>query len=67
MGKYLDSGGGESLERGEVAFRRALEINPDLPVAHKLLAQLEVDLGRAEDAMVRLLNRARIADPSPAS
>jgi DNA-binding winged helix-turn-helix (wHTH) protein/tetratricopeptide (TPR) repeat protein len=63
MGKYLDSGGGESLERGEVAFRRALEINPDLPVAHKLFAQLEVDLGRAEDAMVRLLNRARIADP----
>jgi tetratricopeptide (TPR) repeat protein len=32
-------------------------------VAHKLYAQLEVDLGRAEDAMARLLPRARSADP----
>jgi DNA-binding winged helix-turn-helix (wHTH) protein/TolB-like protein/tetratricopeptide (TPR) repeat protein len=63
MGKYLDSGGGEGLEHADAAFRRALEINPDLAVAHKLYAQLEVDLGRAEDAMVRLLERARSADP----
>lgn len=34
-----------------------------LPLAHKLYAQLEVDLGRAQDAMVRLLERARSADP----
>lgn len=63
MGKYLDSGEHEGLARAEVAFRRALAINPDLAVAHKLYAQLEVDLGRAEDAMVRLLERARSADP----
>jgi DNA-binding winged helix-turn-helix (wHTH) protein/tetratricopeptide (TPR) repeat protein len=63
MGKYLDSGEREGLERAEVAFQRALEINADLAVAHKLYAQLEVDLGRAEDAMVRLLERARSADP----
>ena len=63
MGKYLSSGEREGLERADVAFRRALEINPDLAVAHKLYAQLEVDLGRAEDAMVRLLERARSADP----
>jgi DNA-binding winged helix-turn-helix (wHTH) protein/TolB-like protein len=63
MGKYLHSGERAGLERAEGAFRRALEINPDLAVAHKLYAQLEVDLGRAEDAMVRLLERARSADP----
>jgi tetratricopeptide (TPR) repeat protein len=63
MDKYLDSGEREGLGQAEAAFKRALEINPDLAVAHKLYAQLEVDLGRAEDAMVRLLERSRSADP----
>jgi DNA-binding winged helix-turn-helix (wHTH) protein len=63
MGKYCDTGVGDNLDRSEMAFRRALEINPELPVAHKLYAQLEVDLGRAPAAMVRLLERARSADP----
>jgi len=63
IGKYMDSGQGESLDRAETAFKRALEINPDLPLAHKLYAQLEVDLGRAQHAMVRLLKRATAADP----
>lgn len=64
MGKYLDSSDArESLDRAEVAFKRALAINPELPLAHKLYAQLEVDLGRAHDAMARLLKRARTADP----
>jgi hypothetical protein len=35
-----------------------LDLNADLPVAHKFYAQLEVDLGRAADAMARLLPRA---------
>jgi len=63
MGKYVDAGVGDNLDRAEGAFRRALEINPELPVAHKLYAQLEVDLGRAPAAMVRLLERAKSADP----
>jgi TolB-like protein len=63
MEKYIDSASNKTFERAEVAFRRALELNPDLPLAHKLYAQLEVDLGRAADAMVRLLGRARSADP----
>jgi tetratricopeptide (TPR) repeat protein len=63
MGKYLQTGTRESLDRSEAAFRRALELNPDLAVAHKLFAQLEVDLGRAADAMARLVGRARTADP----
>lgn len=62
MGKYLATGTQEGLVQAETAFRRALELNPDLPIAHKLFAQLEVDLGRAHDAMVRLVERAHSAD-----
>ena len=63
IGKYVDTGVGDNLDRSEEAFRRALEINPELPIAHKLYAQLEVDLGRAPAAMVRLLECAKCADP----
>jgi eukaryotic-like serine/threonine-protein kinase len=48
----------ESFARAEEAFRRALSLDPTLSLAHSLYAQLEVDLGRAEQAMVRLVNRA---------
>jgi len=44
--------------RAEEALRRALELSPKLPLAHKLYAQLESELGRAQDAMVRLLRLA---------
>jgi DNA-binding winged helix-turn-helix (wHTH) protein/tetratricopeptide (TPR) repeat protein len=63
MGKYLQTGTPHGLVQAEAAFRRALEVNPDLTIAHKLYAQLEVDLGRAHDAMVRLTERAHTADP----
>src|SRR5215813_2124118 len=63
IGKYLDASERESLDRAAPAFLRALELNPDLAIAHKLYAQLEVDLGRAQDAMGRLVERARTADP----
>ena len=48
MAKYRPTGTQESLDHAEAAFRRALDLNPDLPIAHKLFAQLEVDLGRAQ-------------------
>ena len=63
MAKYLETGKPEELDRAEAAFRRALELNPALAIAHKLYAQFEVDLGRARDAMVRLAGRASHADP----
>jgi eukaryotic-like serine/threonine-protein kinase len=47
----------ERAEGAEAAFRRALELNPDLPLAQSLYADLEVDTNRAEQAMVRLLGR----------
>jgi DNA-binding winged helix-turn-helix (wHTH) protein/TolB-like protein len=63
MSKYLPTGTRDGLGDAEAAFREALTLNPDLTVAHKLYAQLEVDLGRALDGMSRLIERARTADP----
>jgi eukaryotic-like serine/threonine-protein kinase len=57
IGKYVASSP-DSLARAEEALRRALELNPRLSVAHKFYAMLECDLGRAEQAMVRLLKEA---------
>ena len=63
MGKYLDTGTQDTLDKAEEAFRRALDLNPDLSITHKLYAQLEVDCGRARNAMARLIERAHTADP----
>lgn len=57
IGKYLD-GTPDSAARAEQAFRRALEINPRLTVAHKLYAYLEADTGHAARAVERLLGEA---------
>src|SRR5262249_11410548 len=40
------------------ALNRALTLNPDLALADSYYAQLELDLGRSEEAMVRLVRRA---------
>ena len=56
-------GGGpvEELQRSaREAFVRAFEIQPDLPLAHNLYTHLEVELGGATEAMLRLLDRARL-------
>jgi tetratricopeptide (TPR) repeat protein len=55
-----------NLDRSEAAFRRALELNPELPVAHDLFTYFEVEAGRARDAMVRLLQRVRGGTADPA-
>ena len=61
----LGGGSSEDLARAEAALQRALELNPDLPLAHNLTAQIDIDRGRARDAMVRLLGQAsrRSTDP----
>jgi serine/threonine protein kinase len=65
LGKYFRHDPAEYLPKAENAFARALSINPDLGVAHSYYAQLEVDLGRAQDAMTRLIKRVtdRSTDP----
>jgi serine/threonine protein kinase len=57
IGKYIDSTPG-SEARAEEAFRRALELNPRLSVAHKFYANLEADIGQPQRALVRLLGEA---------
>ena len=60
IGKYLDIPELAAHQaKAEQALCRALELSPQLPLAHKLLAHLESELGRAEEAMVRLLHLAR--------
>jgi serine/threonine protein kinase/tetratricopeptide (TPR) repeat protein len=57
IGKYLERSPG-SEQRAEDAYRRALELNPRLTIAHKYYAALEADTGRGEQAMVRLIGEA---------
>jgi len=66
MSKYSDSERTANQVRAEDAFARALEISPDLAIAHSHYALLEVDLGRAVGSMARLLGQARQrpADPN---
>ena len=59
LAKYGSEDADADLKRAGDAFKRALEINPDLSIAHNLYTNFEVEsLGRAKEAMVRLLGRA---------
>ena len=55
----------DHMRKAEQAFAQALELKPRLSLAHNLYAYLEVDLGRAQAAMLRLLECAKEqrADP----
>jgi serine/threonine protein kinase/tetratricopeptide (TPR) repeat protein len=55
----------EHLVQAEAAFQRAFHLNPDLPLAHNLYTYMEVESGRALDAVLRLLVRlqTRTTDP----
>lgn len=55
----------EHLARADECFQRALAINPTLLLAHSYHAQLEADIGRALQAMVRLLTVAQSSPPTP--
>jgi TolB-like protein len=64
LGKYRPSAQ-ENLALAESAFNRALDLNPELSMADSYYAQLELDLGRAKEAMVRLVRRASSRGSSP--
>ncbi len=57
IGKFID-GAADSEVRAEEAFRRALQLNPRLSIAHKFYAHLEADIGQSERALVRLVREA---------
>jgi tetratricopeptide (TPR) repeat protein len=49
----------------EDAFQRAFALNPDLPLAHNLYTYMEVETGRAQGAMLRLLARLKTRSTDP--
>src|SRR3984957_15944874 len=57
--RLLDKFNGEPSvpDIAEAAFQRAFVIDPDLACAHHFYTHLQVDLGRASDALVRLAGR----------
>jgi len=57
LDKY-NKGSVEGLRSADEAFQTALRLNPNLPLAHNLYTNLQVDQGRSLDAMKRLLERA---------
>jgi tetratricopeptide (TPR) repeat protein len=57
-GKYYEDREAND-RRAEQAFKRALEISPDLPLAHRYLTHFESEHGRAGEAIARLLRHAR--------
>jgi TolB-like protein len=66
MSKYgLESEALEWRAEAEEAFQRAFRINPDLSLAHNLYTYMEVEGGRALEAVLRLLRlvRERSSDP----
>jgi serine/threonine protein kinase/tetratricopeptide (TPR) repeat protein len=59
LAMYSSEGSDENYRLAEEAFRRALELNPELSIAHNLYTAVELETGRARQAMLRLLERAR--------
>jgi TolB-like protein len=65
IGMYSGDASDDNYALAEAAFKRALDLNPDLSIAHNLYTAVELETGRARQAMLRLLERARgrSADP----
>jgi eukaryotic-like serine/threonine-protein kinase len=65
LGKYV-SDTEKHYDLSESAARHALELNPDLPLAHLAYAQIEVATGRAHASVLRLLDRVQRGTSDPA-
>jgi TolB-like protein len=66
LGKFDDPSQAQAnFDLGVSALKRALDINPDLSLAHNLYAHVEVDAGHAREAVARLLERVRMAASEP--
>jgi non-specific serine/threonine protein kinase len=58
IGKYTEDYSAND-RRAEEAFRRALALSPDLPIAHRFYTHWESEHGRADAAVARLLQHAK--------
>jgi eukaryotic-like serine/threonine-protein kinase len=65
IGMYSGDASGNPYALAENAFQRALTLNPDLSIAHNLYTVVELETGRARQAILRLIERTqrRSADP----
>jgi TolB-like protein/tetratricopeptide (TPR) repeat protein len=57
MAKYAAESDPQLVRMSEESLRRALAINPELSLAHYMYAQLEMETGRCQEALTRLLGR----------
>jgi len=58
IGKYIENYP-DNDKRAEDAFRRALALSPELPVAHRFYTHFESEHGRSDAAVSRLLQHAK--------
>lgn len=66
LAKFGGAAYADMMRQAQEAFERAFSANPDLPLAHSLYTPFEIEqLGRAEDAMTRLLRCARHTPNDP--
>ena len=65
LGKSGGDGADENLRRAESCLQRALALNPQLASVTRAYAQLESDMGRSKDGLVRLLTAAPTSDRDP--
>jgi tetratricopeptide (TPR) repeat protein len=66
--RFLEKFAGDTEDIYELAdeeFRRAFSLNPDLALAHNLYTPIECDRGRSQQAIIRLLDRARFRRHDP--
>jgi len=64
VGKFSE-GAAENLVGGRIAIERALALNPDLPLAHNLYTNIQVERGHALEAIKRLLKRLQSSQSDP--
>ena len=63
----FDAAPSSNMDLAEAMLKRALAIDPNLACAHRFYTQLQVDLGRSQDAIVRLAQRIRTRGGDPDS
>jgi eukaryotic-like serine/threonine-protein kinase len=56
LGKFSGTDSKQNYSQSESAIKKALDLNPDLAVAHNIYASLEVTTGRAAESVLRLLD-----------
>jgi TolB-like protein len=65
LGKYTGDTD-RNYDLAESAVHHALELNPELPIAHHAFAHIAVSKGRSREAMTRLLDRVARGSSEPA-